>query len=171
MKAMASLEVDPEDVQASLDEPNPYRIFAIFEALRAGMDVPEIRRRTQIDPFFIASMARVVAAEGSVFATFGVEELREIKHLGLTDEALASASGSSTEVIRGIRRALRVSPTYKSVDTCAGEFPARTPYYYSTYELEDEVERGDNRSVVVLGSAPNRIGQCTEYDYACVHES
>jgi carbamoyl-phosphate synthase large subunit len=172
MKAMASLEVDdPEDVQASLDEPNPYRIFAIFEALRAGMDIPEIQRRTQIDPFFIASMARVVAAEGSVFDTFGVEELRGIKRLGLTDEALGVASGSSTEVIRGIRRALGVSPTYKSVDTCAGEFPARTPYYYSTYEVEDEVERGANPSVVVLGSGPNRIGQGIEFDYACVHAS
>ena len=171
MKAMASLEVDPEDVQANLDEPNPYRIFAIFEALRAGMDIPEIQRRTQIDPFFIASMARVVAAEGSVFDTFGVEELREIKRLGLTDEALGVASGSSTEVIRGIRRALGVSPTYKSVDTCAGEFPARTPYYYSTYEVEDEVERGANPSVVVLGSGPNRIGQGIEFDYACVHAS
>jgi carbamoyl-phosphate synthase large subunit len=135
------------------------------------MDIPEIHRRTQIDPFFIASMARVVAAEGSVFATFGVEELREIKRLGLTDEALASASGYSTEVIRGIRRALGVSPTYKSVDTCAGEFPARTPYYYSTYEVEDEVERGENPSVVVLGSGPNRIGQGIEFDYACVHAS
>nr|MDQ3589699.1 carbamoyl-phosphate synthase large subunit [Actinomycetota bacterium] len=171
MKAMASLEVDPEDVQANLDEPNPYRIFAIFEALRAGMDIPEIQRRTQIDPFFIASMARVVAAEGSVFDTFGVEELREIKRLGLTDEALGVASGSSTEVIRGIRRALGVSPTYKSVDTCAGEFPARTPYYYSTYEVEDEVERGAKPSVVVLGSGPNRIGQGIEFDYACVHAS
>src|SRR3712207_3643626 len=73
--------------------------------------------------------------------------------------------------MRGVRRALGISPTYKSVDTCAGEFPARTPYYYSTYEVEDEVERGEGPSVVVLGSGPNRIGQGIEFDYACVHAS
>jgi carbamoyl-phosphate synthase large subunit len=171
MKAMASLEVDPQDVQAGLDEPNPYRIFAIFDALRAGMDIPEIFRRTAMDPFFIASIARIVAAEGSVSGTLGAEELRELKRIGLTDETIASASGTSTEVVRGVRRALGVSPTYKSVDTCAGEFPARTPYYYSTYEEEDEVRRGENPSVVVLGSGPNRIGQGIEFDYACVHAS
>ncbi len=171
MKAMASLEVDAHDVQAGLDEPNPYRIFAIFDALRDGMDIPEIFARTGIDPFFIASIARIVAAEGSVSGTFGTGELRELKRVGLTDEAIASSSGTSTEVVRGVRRALGVSPTYKSVDTCAGEFPARTPYFYSTYEEEDEVRRGENPSVVVLGSGPNRIGQGIEFDYACVHAS
>ena len=171
MKAMASLEVDSRDVQARLDEPNPYRVFAIFDALRAGMDVPEIYEKTRIDPFFIASIARIVAAEGSVFGPLSAEQLRELKRTGLTDEALAAASGSSTDVTRGIRQALGISPTYKSVDTCAGEFPARTPYYYSTYESEDEVERGENPSVVVLGSGPNRIGQGIEFDYACVHAS
>src|SRR5919107_1962492 len=171
MKAMASLEVDSRDVQARLDEPNPYRVFAIFDALRAGMDVPEIYEKTCIDPFFIASIARIVAAEGSVFGPLSAEQLRELKRTGLTDEALAAASGSSTDVTRGIRQALGISPTYKSVDTCAGEFPARTPYYYSTYESEDEVERGENPSVVVLGSGPNRIGKGIEFDYACVHAS
>ncbi len=171
MKAMASLEVDAHDVQAGLYEPNPYRIFAIFDALRDGMDIPEIFARTGIDPFFIASIARIVAAEGSVSGTFGTGELRELKRVGLTDEAIASSSGTSTEVVRGVRRALGVSPTYKSVDTCAGEFPARTPYFYSTYEEEDEVRRGENPSVVVLGSGPNRIGQGIEFDYACVHAS
>jgi len=91
--------------------------------------------------------------------------------VGLTDETIAAASGTSTEVVRGVRRALGVSPTYKSVDTCAGEFPAQTPYFYSTYEDEDEVVRGENPSVVVLGSGPNRIGQGVEFDYACVHAS
>ncbi|MCA1847805.1 MAG: carbamoyl-phosphate synthase large subunit, partial [Actinobacteria bacterium] len=129
MKAMASLEVDSRDVQAYLDEPSPYRIFAVFDALRAGADIPEIHRKTRIDPFFIASVARIVAAEGSISGSLSAEELRELKRLGLTDDALASASGTSTEIIRGIRQALRISPTYKSVDTCAGEFPARTPYY------------------------------------------
>ncbi len=93
MKAMASLEVDPQDVQAGLDEPSPYRVFAIFDALRAGMDVPEIFERTSIDPFFIASIARIVAAEGSVSEPFGVENLRELKRIGLPDETIAAASG------------------------------------------------------------------------------
>src|ERR671921_641932 len=171
MKAMASLEVDAQDVHAGLDEPSPYRVFAIFDALRAGMDVPEIFGRTSIDRFFIASIARIVAAESSVTEPFGLEDLRELKRTGLTDETLATASGTSLEVVRGVRRALRISPTYKSVDTCAGEFPARTPYYYSTYEEEDEVRREENASVVVLGSGPNRIGQGIEFDYACVHAS
>src|ERR687895_668310 len=171
MKAMASLEVDSRDVEAYLDEPSPYRIFAVFDALRAGMDVPEIHAKTMIDPFFIASIARIVAAEGSISGALSAEALRELKRIGLTDDALAAASGTSTEVVRGVRQALGISPTYKSVDTCAGEFPARTPYYYSTYEVEDEVERGDNPSIVVLGSGPNRIGQGIEFDYACVHAS
>src|SRR5215210_352462 len=171
MKAMASLEVDSRDVEAYLDEPSPYRIFAIFDALRAGSDIPEIHAKTRIDPFFIASIARIVAAEASISGPLGAEQLRELKRIGLTDDALASASGTSMEVVRGVRQALGISPTYKSVDTCAGEFPARTPYYYSTYEVEDEVERGDNPSVVVLGSGPNRIGQGIEFDYACVHAS
>jgi carbamoyl-phosphate synthase large subunit len=170
-KAMASLEVDPQDVKAGLDEPGPYRVFAIFDALRAGLDIREIHHRTSIDPFFIASIARIVAAEGAISIPLDAEELRELKRIGLTDETIAAAAGTSTEVVRGVRRALGVSPTYKSVDTCAGEFPAQTPYFYSTYEDEDEVVRGENPSVVVLGSGPNRIGQGVEFDYACVHAS
>ena len=171
LKALASLEIEPQDISAALDEPNPYRIFAVFDALRAGMDIPEIVSRTRIDPFFVASIARIVAAEGATSETLSEEELVELKRIGLPDDALAAAAGTSTEVIRGVRDALKVRPTYKSVDTCAGEFPARTPYYYSTYETEDEVERGENPSVVVLGSGPNRIGQGIEFDYACVHAS
>ena len=171
LKAMASLEVEPQDIVANLEEPSPYRIFAVFDALRAGMDIPEIFTRTRIDPFFIASVAKIVAAEGSISGVLDSETLHEAKKLGLPDETLAVATGTSTEVVRGVRDALGIVPTYKSVDTCAGEFPARTPYYYSTYEVEDEVERGDGPSVVVLGSGPNRIGQGVEFDYACVHAS
>ena len=171
LKALASLEVEPQDISAALDEPNPYRIFAVFDALRAGTDIAEIVARTQIDSFFVASIARIVAAEGAISETLGSEELLELKRVGLPDESLAVTAGTSTEVIRGVRGALGVHPTYKSVDTCAGEFPAQTPYYYSTYETEDEVERGENPSVVVLGSGPNRIGQGIEFDYACVHAS
>ena len=171
LKALASLEIEPQDINAALDEPNPYRIFAVFDALRAGMDIPEIVSRTRIDPFFVASIAKIVAAEGATSETLSEEELVELKRIGLPDDAIAAAAGTSTEVTRGVRDALKVRPTYKSVDTCAGEFPARTPYYYSTYETEDEVIRGDNPSVVVLGSGPNRIGQGIEFDYACVHAS
>ncbi|HKZ27196.1 MAG TPA: carbamoyl-phosphate synthase large subunit, partial [Rubrobacteraceae bacterium] len=171
LKALASLEIEPQDIIAALDEPNPYRIFAVFDALRAGMDIPEIVSRTRIDPFFVASIAKIVAAEGATSETLSEEELVELKRIGLPDDALAAAAGTSTKVTRGVRDALKVRPTYKSVDTCAGEFPARTPYYYSTYETEDEVIRGENPSVVVLGSGPNRIGQGIEFDYACVHAS
>ena len=171
LKAIASLEIEPQDINAALDEPNPYRIFAVFDALRAGMDIPDIVSRTRIDPFFVASMARIIATEGAVPKTLREAELMELKRIGLPDDALATVAGTSTEVIRDVRDTMKVHPTYKSVDTCAGEFPARTPYYYSTYETEDEVERGENPSVVVLGSGPNRIGQGIEFDYACVHAS
>jgi carbamoyl-phosphate synthase large subunit len=171
LKAIASLEIEPQDINAALDKPNPYRIFAVFDALRAGMDIPDIVSRTRIDPFFVASMARIIATEGAVPKTLREAELMELKRIGLPDDALATVAGTSTEVIRDVRDTLKVHPTYKSVDTCAGEFPARTPYYYSTYETEDEVERGENPSVVVLGSGPNRIGQGIEFDYACVHAS
>ncbi|TCJ17286.1 carbamoyl-phosphate synthase large subunit [Rubrobacter taiwanensis] len=171
LKAISSLELDRKDIKPSLEGPNPYRIFAIFDALRAGMTVQEIADRTRIDPFFVASMARVVAAEQSLPEVLGVEELREAKRLGLPDELVGAATGYSTEVVRGVRHALGIRPTYKAVDTCAGEFPAETPYYYSSYEAEDEVARGENPSVVVLGSGPNRIGQGIEFDYACVHAS
>ncbi|HEX2728747.1 MAG TPA: carbamoyl-phosphate synthase large subunit, partial [Rubrobacteraceae bacterium] len=171
LKAMASLEVEPRDITPNLDEPNPYRIFAIFDALRSGMDIPEIFAKTRIDPFFIASIAKIVAAEGAISGGLSADALLELKRIGLPDEALAAASGAPREVVRGVRHALNIVPTYKAVDTCAGEFPARTPYYYSTYETEDEVERGENSSVVVLGSGPNRIGQGVEFDYACVHAS
>ena len=171
LKAIASLEIEPQDINAALDEPNPYRIFAVFDALRAGMDIPDIVSRTRIDPFFVASMARIIATEGAVPKTLREAELMELKRIGLPDDALATVAGTSMEVIRDVRDTLKVHPTYKSVDTCAGEFPARTPYYYSTYETEDEVERGENPSVVVLGSGPNRIGQGIEFDYACVHAS
>ena len=171
LKAIASLEIEPQDINAALDEPNPYRIFAVFDALRAGMDIPDIVSRTRIDPFFVASMARIIATEGAAPKTLSEGEVMELKRIGLPDDALATVAGISTEVIRDVRDTLKVHPTYKSVDTCAGEFPARTPYYYSTYETEDEVERGENPSVVVLGSGPNRIGQGIEFDYACVHAS
>ena len=175
LKAMASLEVDPQDILPNLDEPNPYRIFAVFEALRNGMDIREIFDRTHIDPFFIASIARIVATEDSISGAPGegptAEQIHEAKRVGLSDESLGESYGGSREVALGVRQALGVRPTYKAVDTCAGEFPARTPYYYSTYEVEDEVERGENPSVVVLGSGPNRIGQGVEFDYACVHAS
>jgi carbamoyl-phosphate synthase large subunit len=173
LKAMASLEVEPQEIRAVrfLDEPNPYRIFAVFDALRAGMDVTEVAARTRIDPFFVASIARIAAAESAVSENLKAEELLELKRIGLSDEALGAVAGTSTEVLRGVRGALGIHPTYKCVDTCAGEFPALTPYYYSTYETEDEVERGENPSVVVLGSGPNRIGQGIEFDYACVHAS
>lgn len=171
LKAIASLEVDSQDIHPVLDEPNPYRIFAIFEELRKGSDVQDIVERTKIDPFFVASMARVVAMEQAKPKVLSAGELYDMKRIGLTDEMIAAATGNSTQVIRGVRSALGIHPTYKSVDTCAGEFPAQTPYYYSTYEVEDEVDRGEGESVVVLGSGPNRIGQGIEFDYACVHAS
>jgi carbamoyl-phosphate synthase large subunit len=170
-KAMASLEVDPQDVKAGLDEPGPYRVFAIFDALRAGLDIREIHHRTSIDPFFIASIARIVAAEGAISIPLDAEELRELKRVGPHRRdhrrRLGHLDGGRA------RRAARPRrlPDLQVRRHLRRRVPAQTPYFYSTYEDEDEVVRGENPSVVVLGSGPNRIGQGVEFDYACVHAS
>ena len=163
-----------EELEAKLASPTEDRLELVGQALRMGMDVTRVAELTRIDPWFIAQMARVVEGLRMIEEVRSLERvdhgaLRELKRLGFSDSQLARALDCAEADVRARREALAVAPAYKTVDTCAAEFEALTPYYYSTYDDEDEVERTDRPKVVILGSGPNRIGQGIEFDYCCVH--
>ncbi|MDR7418089.1 MAG: carbamoyl-phosphate synthase large subunit [Armatimonadota bacterium] len=161
-----------EDLWARIRRPHEHRLFALAEALRRGATVAELTAATRIDPFFVRGIARLVAAEAEIRsrgADVDAATLAAWLRLGFDDRALAHFSGRTARDVRAARRALGLTPRYKCVDTCAGEFPARTPYYYSTYEDEDEVPPAGTRAAVILGSGPIRIGQGIEFDYSTVH--
>jgi carbamoyl-phosphate synthase large subunit len=149
------------------------RLHLVEGALRDGHPVEEVAEASSIDPWFVDRIAAVVegaaAIESRPLRTLGADELRAAKRLGLSDARIGALTGASDADVRRHREALGVTPVFKTVDTCAGEFPAATPYYYSAFEEEDEVMPGDRPSVVILGAGPNRIGQGIEFDYACVH--
>ncbi|GAA4625428.1 carbamoyl-phosphate synthase large subunit [Actinoallomurus vinaceus] len=152
--------------------PHDGRLRDVQQALRAGATVEELYEATRIDPWFldqIASLDEVAAALAG--DQLDPEALREAKRHGFSDEQIAEIRGTSAEVVRELRHALGIRPVYLTVDTCAAEFEARTPYLYSTYDEETEVPPGDRPKVIILGSGPNRIGQGIEFDYSCVHAS
>jgi len=157
----------------ALAVPREARLHLVEAALRAGRSVDEVARASAIDPWFVDQIAQVVedamALEGRALDELTQDDLREAKRAGLSDGRLASLSGADERDVRARRTALGVRPVFKTVDTCAGEFPAVTPYHYSTYEEEDEVRPAERPRVVILGAGPNRIGQGIEFDYACVH--
>jgi len=165
------------DVWARIRIPHEHRLFALTEALRRGATVEALQAASGIDAFFLGAIARIVAAERAVaIAGAGIDAgmLRQWLRVGLDDRAIAHFSslgprGLTPRDVRARRLAAGLRPTYKSVDTCAGEFPAGTPYFYGTYEDEDEVPRAHTRTAVVLGSGPIRIGQGIEFDYCTVH--
>ncbi len=182
MKALRSLETDTRgDFEAMSDaqldallEPTPRRFLALLELLRRGANVPALFDRTAIDPWFLAQLEEIVAAEREIKAlgaleTWKYELWREVKRLGLSDARLGELTGKSELEVRGLRKAAKCLPVYKTVDTCAAEFEAFTPYHYSSYEWEDEVRPTTKPKVMILGSGPNRIGQGVEFDYATVH--
>ncbi|HEU4698173.1 MAG TPA: carbamoyl-phosphate synthase large subunit [Gemmatimonadales bacterium] len=160
---------------AALRTPTPERIFQVKRALVAGLTVEEIAESSGIDPWFVAQMAELLEAERE-WAVFrptdeGAERaaLRRMKRLGFSDRQLAQLRGTTEDEVRALRHRLGVRPAYKTVDTCAGEFPSSTPYLYSSYDEENEAGAVDGReTVVILGSGPNRIGQGVEFDYCCV---
>ncbi|MBI3998230.1 MAG: carbamoyl-phosphate synthase large subunit, partial [Armatimonadetes bacterium] len=160
------------EVWARIRTPHEHRLFALAEALRRGATVAALAASSGIDPFFVSGIARIVAAEREAAAgpeRLDAETLRRLLRCGFDDRAIAHVAGLTPRDVRARREAAGLRPTYKSVDTCAGEFPARTPYFYSTYEDEDEVPRAQTRTAVVLGSGPIRIGQGIEFDYCTVH--
>jgi carbamoyl-phosphate synthase large subunit len=153
--------------------PTDGRIVQVQQALRAGATAEEVFDSTKIDPWFIDQMVLIneVASATSTAVHLDLEVIKHAKDHGFSDAQIASLRGISEAEVRTLRHDLGLRPVYKTVDTCAGEFPAETPYHYSTYEQETEVSPSNRRKVVILGSGPNRIGQGVEFDYSCVHAS
>src|SRR5947207_7989534 len=181
-KAMRSAETrgagfwtvaDPPDALERLRTPHDGRLYTVEAALRAGATVAQVHEASGIDPWFIDQIAGLVDLRASLAAAPVVDEalLRRAKRAGLSDRQLATLRPelAGEDGVRTLRHRLGVRPVYKTVDTCAAEFAAKTPYHYSTYEEETEVAPSDRPKVLILGSGPNRIGQGIEFDYSCVH--
>ncbi|MDU0315712.1 carbamoyl-phosphate synthase large subunit [Phycicoccus sp. M110.8] len=153
--------------------PTDGRLVTVQQAMRGGLSVEEVHDETGIDPWFLDQIALVNALADRIAAAPELTPrlLRLAKRHGFSDGQLASLRGMPEAVVRGVRQALGVRPVYKTVDTCAAEFAAQTPYHYSSYDEETEVEPREKPAVIILGSGPNRIGQGVEFDYSCVHAS
>ncbi len=175
-KAIRSLEQRRPDAatlrdRVLVESPNDRRAFAVMEALRGGAAVDEVSRRSTIAPWFVRRLHTIVDCEERLrWGEPSTELLAEAKHLGIGDARIAELRGEEPVDVRARRESAGLRPVYKCVDTCAAEFEAQTPYYYSTYETEDEGrgESTDRECVVVLGSGPIRIGQGIEFDYCSV---
>ena len=153
-------------------QPNDLRVWAIMAALRRGAMAEEISRLTGIDPWFIYKLQNIVNMErGLLSEPLKPELLWRAKRLGFCDEQIGTLADRLTEQVRQIRHEWHIRPVYKMVDTCAAEFDAETPYFYSTYEKENEAEPLEGKKAVVIGSGPIRIGQGIEFDYCCVHSA
>jgi len=153
--------------------PTHNRVFYIRHAIKIGMSIDEIYELTKIDRWFIHKIKNIVDMENELskhtIKTISKELLRKAKRLGFSDKQIAYLLGTDELTVRELRKRMGITPVYKMVDTCAAEFEAETPYYYSCYEDEDEIRKTDKKKVVILGSGPNRIGQGIEFDYCCVH--
>jgi carbamoyl-phosphate synthase large subunit len=161
----ADKQVDADTLRLKLTTPNDLRIFYVAQAFDVGMSIEEVFELTKIDRFFLQNIQQIVTERCSL----ADRPLRKAKKLGFSDRQLAIARGSSDQEIRDERRRSGTLPTYRLVDTCAAEFEAYTPYYYSTYGIENEIRPTERRKIMILGGGPNRIGQGIEFDYCCVH--
>jgi carbamoyl-phosphate synthase large subunit len=148
-----------------LVKPNAERLFHICEALRRGWTVEKLYEATRIDPWFLSNIKEIVDFE----PTISEAVLREAKQKGFSDTQIAARLGKDEDAVRDLRLRRGIRPAFKLVDTCAAEFEAFTPYYYSTYDGEDESQPTDRKKIMILGGGPNRIGQGIEFDYCCVH--
>lgn len=170
-------EVTMEEIRERLRYPNASRVFYIRYALQKGMSVNEIYELTKIDPWFIDKIKNLVEFEEQlkqIAERMSIEEvpkeiLKKAKELGYSDRQLAVIFNTTEREVRRVRKGKGLRAVYKMVDTCAAEFEAKTPYYYSTYEDENEALRSERKKVMILGAGPNRIGQGIEFDYCCVH--
>ena len=161
-------------VRASLRTPNPERVYSIYSALKLGMTPDEIHELTQIDIWFLDKLYDLLQTEKYLKKTpldqINAAKLRQIKQQGFSDRQIAFATKTDEDKVRNYRQKLGINPVYKVIDTCAAEFEAFTPYYYSTYEPDEtEVLPSDKPKVIILGGGPNRIGQGIEFDYCCCH--
>ncbi|WP_146361855.1 carbamoyl-phosphate synthase large subunit [Arthrobacter yangruifuii] len=183
-KALRSLEqkgaslsfdpVDAADVPALVEaakRPTTARLQQVQQALLGGASIEELFDATGIDPWYLDQLVLINETAEQIRATPSVNEdiLRLAKRHGFSDEQIGALTNTPEAVVRGVRHALNVRPVYKTVDTCAAEFAAYTPYHYSSYDEEDEVAEHAKPSIIILGSGPNRIGQGIEFDYSCVH--
>ncbi|KQY64253.1 carbamoyl-phosphate synthase large subunit [Nocardioides sp. Root140] len=164
------------DKSALLDEirvPHDGRLRKVMDAIRAEATPEEIFESTKIDPWFLDQLALINEVAGEIAAADGLTPslLRKAKRHGFSDAQIGKIRNMGADVVRGVRHALGVRPVFKTVDTCAAEFAAQTPYYYSSYDEESEVLPREKEAVIILGSGPNRIGQGIEFDYSCVHAS
>ena len=169
---LEDLELD--ELKKNIRTPNGRRLVSIYEGLKRGLGVEEINKLTGIDPWFLDNLLELSESEDRLAAcesleVAGVDALMEAKRLGYSDVQLATCWKTDEMTVRDARKAAGVEATFKLVDTCAAEFEASTPYYYSTYESEDECRVSDKRKAMILGGGPNRIGQGIEFDYCCVH--
>jgi carbamoyl-phosphate synthase large subunit len=167
--------VEDHHFEQMLARPNEQRLFYIAEAFRRGMTLEEVAGLTRVDPWFLDRVQAMVEVEGSLrerpLEALTADEVRNAKQHGMSDVQIGLLTGTDEAAARARRLDLGVKATFKSVDTCAAEFAANTPYYYKTYEEEDEVTPSGRPRVVILGAGPNRIGQGIEFDYCCVHAS
>ncbi|HTG52781.1 MAG TPA: carbamoyl-phosphate synthase large subunit, partial [Candidatus Tectomicrobia bacterium] len=161
----ADKNVDLETLRLKLAIPNAARIFYIAQAFQKGASIDEVYELTKIDRWFLRNIAEIVAETGCL----KTKTFLRAKKLGFSDRQLAVSRSALENVIRSRRKDEGVAPTYRLVDTCAAEFEAYTPYYYSTYGDENERRDSDKRKIMILGGGPNRIGQGIEFDYCCVH--
>jgi len=178
-KAIRSLDIgrygfdEMEYTIKDLVEPTDNRLFQVYTALKSGASAEEIQEITKIDPFFLYKILNIIDFEKEIVENkndiLTTPLLRKAKRMGFSDQKLSELTGVPEEDIRKIRIDTGVTPTYKMVDTCAAEFEAKTPYYYGTYEEEDEVPVSHNQKVIIIGAGPIRIGQGIEFDYCCVH--
>ncbi|MBD2772817.1 carbamoyl-phosphate synthase large subunit [Iningainema tapete] len=162
-----------EQIRAQLRTPNPERIFAVRHAMQLGMSIEEIYELTGIDPWFLDKMQQLLEVEKFLKRTplqeLTLEQMYDVKRQGFSDRQIAYATKTTEDEVRAFRQNLGVIPVYKTVDTCAAEFEAFTPYYYSSYEEENEILPTTKPKVMILGGGPNRIGQGIEFDYCCCH--
>ena len=164
----------PDETEAALRgglrQPTPERIFQVKHGIERGIPIQELHELTGIDPWFLDQMKELVEAERWYAGLSSVDgsALRHMKRFGFSDRQLAALRNETEDSVRAARWKHKVRPVYKMVDTCAGEFPSATPYLYSCYDEENDAPKSPGKSVVILGSGPNRIGQGVEFDYCCV---
>jgi carbamoyl-phosphate synthase large subunit len=165
--------MDPDELWQRCVVATPERLFALHQVLRRGASVEEVAARTRLDPWFVHQLAAIVELEREL-AGLDLDGLdargwRRFKRAGFSDVQIAQLTHTTPDRVASLRRSHGVVTTFKTVDTCAAEFEATTPYHYSTYEDESEVQSSSRDRVIILGSGPNRIGQGIEFDYCCVH--
>jgi carbamoyl-phosphate synthase large subunit len=167
----AEITEPAEELLKCAARPHDGRLNVIMQALRAGATPQQVHEATKIDPWFIDQLVLILEVATMIKSApeLTADLLRSAKRHGFSDSQIAALRHLSEDVVRGVRWALGIRPVYKTVDTCAAEFAARTPYHYSSYDLETEVAPRQKPAVLILGSGPNRIGQGIEFDYSCVH--